>query len=130
MSNCHRFRLLATTLLFAASIVHAADTPTVTTLKPGTGLSPTASDTVTVHYRGTLSSGQEFDSSYKRGQPVSFPLNRVIPCWTQAMQTLKVGAKAKIKCPSSTAYGERGVPGVIPPNADLFFEVELLSIGR
>ncbi len=97
-------------------------------LKPGTGASPKATDTVSVHYRGTLESGSEFDSSYKRGQPASFPLNRVIPCWTEGVQKLKVGGKAKLTCPPATAYGPRGAAGVIPPNATLAFEIELLGI--
>lgn len=98
-------------------------------LTQGKGPSPKASDTVKVHYRGTLTDGTEFDSSYKRGQPISFPLNRVIPCWTEGVQQMKVGGKARLVCPASTAYGARGVPGVIPPNATLNFDVELLGIG-
>ncbi|WP_295857132.1 FKBP-type peptidyl-prolyl cis-trans isomerase [uncultured Xylophilus sp.] len=97
-------------------------------LKVGTGAQPTATSTVKVHYRGTLADGKEFDSSYKRGEPISFPLNGVIPCWTQGVQTMKVGGKAKLTCPAATAYGARGAGGVIPPNADLTFEVELLDI--
>ena len=97
-------------------------------LKAGTGASPKATDTVSVHYRGTLENGTEFDSSYKRGQPASFPLNRVIPCWTEGVQKLKTGGKAKLTCPPATAYGARGVPGVIPPDATLTFEVEVLGI--
>lgn len=100
----------------------------ITTLKEGAGASPRASDTVRVHYRGTLTNGQEFDSSYSRGRPASFPLNRVIPCWTEAVQTLKVGGRAKLVCPPELAYGGRGVPGVIPPNSTLVFEIELLEI--
>ncbi|MGO4305570.1 MULTISPECIES: FKBP-type peptidyl-prolyl cis-trans isomerase [unclassified Cupriavidus] len=99
-------------------------------LTKGTGASPKASDSVKVHYRGTLTDGTEFDSSYKRGQPISFPLNRVIPCWTEGVQTMQVGGKAKLTCPAATAYGARGVPGTIPPNATLNFEVELLGIGN
>ena len=97
-------------------------------LKEGTGASPKASDTVKVHYRGTLPDGKEFDSSYKRGEPIEFPLNRVIPCWTEGVQRMKVGGKAKLTCPPQIAYGERGAGGVIPPNATLLFEVELLGI--
>lgn len=103
--------------------------PTLEHIKQGTGASPTATDTVTVHYRGTLADGKEFDSSYKRNQPTTFPLNRVVPCWTQTVPKMKVGGKAVITCPGSSAYGERGIPGVIPPNATLTFEVELLAIG-
>lgn len=102
---------------------------TIQHLTKGTGASPKATDTVKVHYRGTLTDGTEFDSSYKRGQPISFPLNRVIPCWTEGVQKMQVGGKAKLTCPASTAYGARGVPGAIPPNATLNFEVELLGIG-
>lgn len=83
-----------------------------------------------MHYRGTLTDGKEFDSSYKRGQPASFPLNRVIPCWTEGVQTLKLGGKAKLQCPSQLAYGSRGIPGVIPPDATLLFEIELLEIAK
>jgi FKBP-type peptidyl-prolyl cis-trans isomerase FkpA len=97
-------------------------------LKDGSGAAPKATDTISVHYKGTLEGGSEFDSSYKRGQPASFPLNRVIPCWTEGMQKVKVGGKARLTCPGATAYGARGVPGVIPPNATLTFEVEVLSI--
>jgi FKBP-type peptidyl-prolyl cis-trans isomerase FkpA len=100
----------------------------ITTLKDGSGDSPKATDTVKVHYRGTLTDGKEFDSSYKRGQPASFPLNRVIPCWTEGVQTMKTGGKVKLACPSNLAYGSRGVPGTIPPDAPLIFEVELLEI--
>lgn len=95
-------------------------------LKDGTGASPKASDTVKVNYRGTFPDGKEFDAS--RGNPISFQLNRVIPCWTEGVQKMKVGGKAKLTCPSATAYGPRGAGGVIPPNATLVFEVELLAI--
>lgn len=97
-------------------------------LKEGSGPSPSASDTVKVHYRGTLPDGKEFDSSYQRGTPAEFPLGRVIPCWTEGVQKLKVGGKAKLTCPPGIAYGARGAGGVIPPNATLVFEVELLGI--
>jgi FKBP-type peptidyl-prolyl cis-trans isomerase FkpA len=99
-------------------------------LKEGTGGSPAATDTVRVHYRGTLPDGKEFDSSYGRGQPAEFPLNRVIPCWTEGLQKMKTGGKAKLTCPPGIAYGSRGAGGVIPPNATLHFEVELLGIVR
>ena len=95
-------------------------------LKDGTGVSPKASDTVKVNYRGTFPDGKEFDAS--RGTPISFPLNRVIPCWTEGVQKMNVGGKAKLTCPSAVAYGPRGAGGVIPPNATLVFEVELLAI--
>ena len=102
---------------------------TVETYREGvTGSSPTLADVVRVHYQGTLADGKEFDSSYSRGTPIEFPLNRVIPCWTEGVQRIKVGGKAKLTCPSAIAYGERGAGGVIPPNATLLFEVELLGI--
>jgi FKBP-type peptidyl-prolyl cis-trans isomerase FkpA len=97
-------------------------------LTEGKGASPKATDTVQVHYRGTFPDGKEFDSSYKRGQPTEFPLNRVIKCWTEGVQMMKVGGKAKLTCPPSLAYGEKGAGGVIPPNATLQFEVELIAI--
>jgi FKBP-type peptidyl-prolyl cis-trans isomerase FkpA len=99
-------------------------------LKEGKGESPAATDTVKVHYKGTFADGKEFDSSYKRNEPTSFPLNRVIPCWTEGVGMMKVGGKAKLTCPAAIAYGSRGGGGgVIPPNTTLLFEVELLSIG-
>jgi FKBP-type peptidyl-prolyl cis-trans isomerase FkpA len=99
-------------------------------LKEGSGASPSPSDVVRVHYRGTLTDGKEFDSSYKRNEAASFPLDRVIPCWTEGVQRMKVGGKAKLTCPPAIAYGSRGAGGVIPPNATLFFEVELLDIAK
>ena len=100
-------------------------------LKDGEGASPTAADTVKVHYRGTLPDGKEFDSSYKRNAPAQFPLGGVIKCWTEGVQKMKVGGKAKLTCPASIAYGERGAGGgLIPPNATLLFEVELLEIAK
>lgn len=97
-------------------------------LKEGSGANPRATDTVKVHYKGTFPDGKEFDSSYSRGTPIEFPLGRVIPCWTEGVQRMKVGGKAKLTCPSAIAYGERGAGGVIPPNATLVFEVELLGV--
>jgi FKBP-type peptidyl-prolyl cis-trans isomerase FkpA len=94
----------------------------------GKGASPVATDSVKVNYRGTLLDGTEFDSSYKRNEPATFPLNRVIPCWTEGVQRMKVGGKAQLTCPPNIAYGERGAGGVIPPNATLNFEIELLAI--
>ncbi|MBX3024527.1 FKBP-type peptidyl-prolyl cis-trans isomerase [bacterium] len=99
-------------------------------LAPGNGESPKATDTVKVHYHGTLRDGTVFDSSKERGTPATFPLNRVIPCWTEAVQKMKVGGKAKIICPSSIAYGDRGAPPKIKPGAPLVFEVELLEIEK
>ena len=100
------------------------------TLKEGRGPTPRADDVVRVHYRGTFADGKEFDSSYSRGQPAEFPLNRVIKCWTEGVQRIAVGGKAKLTCPPHIAYGERGAGGVIPPNATLHFEIELLSVRR
>ena len=98
--------------------------------KVGTGASPVAADTVQVHYRGKLTDGTEFDSSYKRGKPASFPLGQVIPCWTSGLQKMKVGGTATLTCPPATAYGSRGAGGVVPPNATLAFDVELLAIEK
>ena len=102
---------------------------TVEHITEGTGPQPTANDVVKVNYRGTLANGTEFDNSAKHGGPATFPLNRVIPCWTQGVATMKVGGKAKLSCPAATAYGAHGV-GIIPPNSDLTFEVELLGIEK
>lgn len=124
---------LVSNALAAAPAATEVKTPSgigITMLTEGTGAQPKASDTVKVHYRGTLTDGKEFDSSYKRGQPTSFPLNRVIPCWTEGVQAIKVGGKAKLSCPSNLAYGNRGVPGVIPPDSTLIFEIELLDITK
>ena len=94
----------------------------------GTGASPTATDAVQVHYHGTFEDGSVFDSSVDRGQPARFPLDRVIPCWTEGVAMMKVGGKATLVCPPEIAYGPRGKPPKIPPNATLTFEVELISI--
>ena len=99
-------------------------------LKEGSGPVPAATDKVKVNYRGTLVDGKEFDSSYKRGQPAEFPLNGVIKCWTEGVQMMKVGGKAKLVCPPEIAYGERGAGGLIPPNATLVFEVELIEVKK
>jgi len=98
-------------------------------IRPGTGASPKASDSVKVNYRGTLIDGMEFDSSYKRNQPAQFPLNGVIRCWTEGVQKMKVGGKARLVCPSEIAYGDKGHPPTIPGGATLVFEIELLEIG-
>ena len=94
----------------------------------GTGKIPKATDTVTTHYRGTLIDGTEFDSSYKRGEPASFPVNGVVKGWTEALQLMKVGSKWQLFIPSNLAYGPQGAGQVIGPNATLIFEIELLSI--
>jgi FKBP-type peptidyl-prolyl cis-trans isomerase FkpA len=122
--------LLAVALAPAfAADAQAASGLVYKSLKDGKGPQPAATDVVKVHYRGTLPDGKEFDSSYSRGQPAEFPLNRVIKCWTEGVQKMKVGGKAKLTCPPGIAYGERGTPGgPIPPNATLHFEVELLDI--
>jgi FKBP-type peptidyl-prolyl cis-trans isomerase FkpA len=100
----------------------------VTTLKEGKGPSPKASDTVKVHYQGTLVDGTVFDSSLQRGQPATFPLANVIKCWTEGVQEIKVGGKSRLVCPANIAYGDRGSPPNIRPGATLVFEVELLEI--
>jgi FKBP-type peptidyl-prolyl cis-trans isomerase FkpA len=124
--------------LTGANAQTAASAPSPTTsasgliyrsLKDGTGATPAATDVVRVHYRGTFPDGREFDSSIARGQPAEFPLNRVIKCWTEGVQLMKVGGKAQLVCPPAIAYGERGTPGgPIPANATLHFEIELLGI--
>ena len=124
--------IIAPTALAQAKPVTTASGLVFESIKEGTGDSPKATDTVKVrvHYQGTLADGKEFDSSYKRGEPTEFPLNRVIPCWTEGVQRMKPGGKAKLTCPASIAYGERGAGGVIPPNTTLNFEVELISVKR
>lgn len=99
-------------------------------MKEGEGPQPKATDTVTVHYKGTLMDGTEFDSSYQRGEPATFPLNGVIAGWTEGVQLMKVGSKYKFFIPAALGYGEQGAGGVIGPNAPLIFEVELISIGK
>ena len=102
----------------------------ITTLKPGTGASPKATDKVKVHYHGTLADGTVFDSSVQRGEPIVLPLNSVIRCWTEGVQLMKVGGKSKLVCPSDIAYGDQGRPPTIKPGATLVFEVELLEIAK
>jgi FKBP-type peptidyl-prolyl cis-trans isomerase FkpA len=97
-------------------------------IEAGSGAKPKATDTVRVHYRGRLVDGKVFDSSYDRGQPISFGLNQVIRGWTEGLQLMPVGSKYELYIPSALGYGERGAGGVIPPNATLIFEVELLGI--
>ena len=100
----------------------------ITHIVEGTGPSPQPTDVVVVHYHGTFPDGTVFDSSVQRGEPAKFPLNRVIPCWTQGVAQMKVGGKAKLVCHPDTAYGARGAPPRIPPNATLNFDVELIAI--
>lgn len=100
----------------------------IKTIKPGKGATPKATDTVKVHYHGTLIDGTVFDSSVQRNEPATFPLGNVIKCWTEGVQHIKVGGKSRLVCPSSLAYGDRGSPPVIKPGATLVFEVELLDI--
>lgn len=125
--------------IFAAVTAHAQTNSTpelvklpsgveVSHIQKGSGPRPIASDTVLVHYEGTLLDGKVFDSSYKRGQPISFPLSGVVPCWTQGVAQMSVGGTAVLTCPADTAYGSRGVPNVIPPNSILKFKVNLLEI--
>ncbi len=117
------------TAVSAQTVTPTASGLVYESVKEGTGPSPAATDVVKVHYRGTLpDGGKEFDSSYKRGEPAEFPLNRVITCWTVGLQKMNVGGKAKLTCPPAIAYGARGAGAVIPPNATLNFEVELLGI--
>ena len=135
-----RSTLLTTALLcglWASSAAHAAPPiksvtlpsgVVVTMTKEGTGARPHKSSVVKVHYRGTLMDSTEFDSSYQRGKPAEFRLDRVIPCWTEGMKLLRVGASARLTCPAETAYGVRGAPPKIGSNQILQFDVELLDI--
>jgi FKBP-type peptidyl-prolyl cis-trans isomerase FkpA len=100
----------------------------ITTIKPGAGVSPKATDKVKVHYHGTLTDGTVFDSSVQRGEPIVLPLNGVIRCWTEGVSMMKVGGKSRLVCPSDIAYGDQGRPPVIKGGATLVFEVELLEI--
>ena len=134
MKSPARLCLAIAATAFCSLSAIAADTQTlpngvkVTHTVTGTGASPKATDAVKVHYRGTLADGKEFDSSYKRNAPATFPLNRVIPCWTEGVQLMKPGGKARLTCPPAIAYGDRGAGGVIPPNSTLNFEIELISV--
>jgi FKBP-type peptidyl-prolyl cis-trans isomerase FkpA/FKBP-type peptidyl-prolyl cis-trans isomerase FklB len=115
----------------AAAEKGAVKSPTgfvIQEITPGTGPSPQATQNVKVHYKGTISDGTVFDSSIERGQPATFQLDQVIPCWTQGLQMMKVGGKSKLTCPADLAYGDRGFPPKIKPGATLTFEVELLEI--
>lgn len=122
--------LSTSTALLAAGPEKTASGLVYESLKDGNGQQPSAQSTVQVHYRGTLADGREFDSSYKRGEAATFPLNRVIPCWTEGVAKMREGGKAKLTCPPEIAYGSRGAGNVIPPNATLTFEVELLKVVR
>ena len=135
MKSLQILLVLAVSAIGAAAVFAAGDETLpsgvrISHLSAGSGASPAASDTVKVHYRGTLADGKEFDSSYKRNAPATFPLGRVIPCWTQGLQKMKVGGKARLVCPPATAYGDRGAGGAVPPNATLTFEVELIAIEK
>ena len=130
-------RLLACIAILALAACATTPAPVTTasglvyqSITEGSGAPPAATDTVRVHYRGTLMDGKEFDSSHKRGEPSEFPLNRVIQCWTEGVQMMKPGGKARLTCPPAIAYGERGAGNVIPPNTTLQFEIELLSVKR
>ena len=121
--------------LFLTPVALAQSTPVTTasgvvyeSLHAGTGISPKAGDTVKVHYRGIAADGKEIDSSYKRGEPAEFPVNRVIPCWREGLQLMKEGGKAKLSCPPATTYGMRGSSALIPSNTTMQFEIELLSV--
>ena len=133
-----KLAITAATLLVALSLPAFAAEPKeektlsgigITILKEGSGANPKITDAVTVNYRGTLTNGQEFDSSYKRGQPATFPLTRVIACWTEGVQKIRVGGQARLVCPPELAYGNKNIPGS-PPNSTLIFEVELLGIEK
>jgi FKBP-type peptidyl-prolyl cis-trans isomerase FkpA len=140
--------LIAMTVLWASGIA-AADKPAdaalaaaakepgakvmpsglvINMVKEGKGSQPSPASTVRVHYRGLFPDGREFDSSFKRGEPIEFPLNGVIKCWTEGVSMMRVGGAARLTCPAAIAYGSRGAGGVIPPNATLIFEVQLLGV--
>lgn len=140
MSNIHNLArsvaILTIAIAVTAGVGAAAQTAPMTTvsgltyqsLRDGDGASPTANDVVRVNYKGTLADGTVFDSSYDRHEPAQFPVLGVIPCWTEALQMMKVGGKALLTCPPGLAYGDSGAGGTIPPNATLKFEVELLAV--
>jgi len=135
MQLWQKLMLTAVAALAAAGVQAGAPEKTPSglvyeSLKDGSGEKATPELTVQVHYRGTLANGSEFDSSYKRGQPATFPLNRVIPCWTEGVSKMREGGKARLTCPPEIAYGSRGAGGAVPPNATLTFEVELLKVIR
>jgi FKBP-type peptidyl-prolyl cis-trans isomerase FkpA len=102
----------------------------ITEIEAGSGAKPKPTDVVLVHYHGTFPDGTVFDSSVERGQPARFPLNRVIPCWTEGLQMMREGGKSRLVCPPGIAYGARGAPPRIPPNSTLIFDVELIEIQK
>lgn len=123
----------AAALAGAAAVAGTVRLPTgvlLQALQPGDGPAPTVTDHVRVHYEGTLPDGTVFDSSRARGEPATFPVRGVIPCWTEALQAMRVGGRSRVTCPSELAYGERGVPPAIKPNTTLVFDIELLAIVR
>ncbi len=122
--------LVLSSAAYAGAPEHTSSGLIYESLKDGSGQQATPAATVQVHYRGTLANGTEFDSSYKRGEPASFPLSRVIPCWTEGVSKMREGGKAKLICPPEIAYGSRGAGSAVPPNATLTFEVELLKVVR
>lgn len=124
------FALMSVAPLALAEPVVTASGMVYEELRAGDGASPGPRDRVRVHYRGTFTDGREFDSSHSRNQPLDFGLNQVIACWTEGLQRMKVGGKARLICPPGIAYGSRGAGRVIPPNATLMFEVELLDVLR
>jgi FKBP-type peptidyl-prolyl cis-trans isomerase FkpA len=133
--SCTKFVMIGLMALAATAAQAGASEKTASglvyeSLKDGTGAQASPEATVQVNYRGTLVNGTEFDSSYKRGQPATFPLNRVIPCWTEGVSKMKEGGKAKLTCPPNIAYGAQGAGAAVPPNATLTFEVELIKVMR
>lgn len=133
--SCTKFVMIGLMALAATAAQAGAPEKTASglvyeSLKDGTGAQASPAATVQVNYRGTLANGTEFDSSYKRGQPATFPLDRVIPCWTEGVSKMKEGGKAKLTCPPNIAYGAQGAGAAVPPNATLTFEVELIKVMR
>jgi len=129
------FALLSSLALAPVALAQSAPVTTASglvyeSLKEGTGDAPKATDTVKVHYKGTLLDGKEFDSSYSRGRPAELPLEALIPCWKEVLQQMSPGGAVRIVCPPETAYGSRGVAGKIPPDSTLNFVIELLEVKR
>ena len=119
---------LASLTAFAQGPVTTASGLVYLATQEGAGESPGPTDTVQVHYRGSFTDGREFDSSFKRGKPIEFPLNRVIPCWTEGVQRMKPGGKARLTCPPAIAYGSQGFGKLIPPETTLQFDIELIAV--